>query len=427
VLSSQPNHMTAEQTADQAHAPSPNWADVLIAGANYTGLLAALCLAKTVGDDVRIAVFDHKSPIDRMDDPRCFALSAGSRNVLKRLGVWDGLRDDAQDVTGIAITDSPLEAAVRPVLLRYDNRLDDGTPAASIVPGARLLAALAQATDERPGITIVGRFELEAVNLEPGSVRIRDAGGRQWRGSLLVAADGRASRVRDLSGIKVDRFSHQQTGIVTIIQHSLPHDGCAIQHFLPGGPFAILPLPGNRSCITWSEEKHEAQRVLALGDDSFLDEIDRRIAGQLGNLTLHGERAAFPLSTQMARSFIAPRTALVGDAAHGVHPIAGQGLNLAMRDVAALAEQIADAARIGLDFGDQTALEAYERWRRFDSTLSAGVFDTLNRLFSKDITLLRSAREIGLAVVDRISALKKQLVQEAAGLSGEIPELMKPF
>ena len=361
------------------------------------------------------------------DDPRCFALSAGARNLLSRLNVWPALGAVAQDVTEIAITDTPLDAAVRPVLLRYDNRLDDGTTAASIVPSGALLAALRAEVERRTNIVRVNGFEIVSLDWQMSSILLTSGDSRAVRAPLLIAADGRGSRVRALAGIKTNHFPHGQTGIVCVIRHARPHSGCATQHFLPAGPFAILPLVGNRSCITWSETDQDAERILALDDAGFLSEIDQRVGGQMGAVDLEGPRASFPLSTRMARTFIGPRLALVGDAAHGVHPIAGQGLNLAMRDVAALAERIAQAVRVGLDLGDQPTLEAYERWRRFDATLSAGVFDGLNRLFSSDVALLRSAREAGLGIVNRIAPLKRQLVREAAGLSGEVPLLMQPL
>jgi 2-octaprenyl-6-methoxyphenol hydroxylase len=228
-----------------------------------------------------------------------------------------------------------------------------------------------------------------------------------------------------MAGIKTVGWDYPQAGIVTVVAHERPHGGKAVQHFLPAGPFAILPLTGNRSCITWSENREEAERILALDDAGFLAEIDRRFGGKLGALSLTGPRQSWPLSLHLARALVASRVALVGDAAHVVHPLAGQGLNLALRDVAALAEVLADAARVGLDLGDATALARYERWRRFDSWMSAAAFDGLNRLFSNDVTLLRSAREFGLGLVDRLPGLKQMFVTEAAGLSGEVPRLLK--
>jgi 2-octaprenyl-6-methoxyphenol hydroxylase len=251
------------------------------------------------------------------------------------------------------------------------------------------------------------------------------ADGSRLRAALLVAADGRRSRLREAAGIKMVSWSYPQTGIVVTVRHEKPHHGRAVQHFLPGGPFAILPLTGNRSCITWTEGADRAREILALDDAGFLGEVDRRFDYRLGGVALAGPRAGWPLDMHLARAIVADRFALIGDAAHGVHPIAGQGLNLGLRDVAALAEVIADAARLGLDIGSLATLERYERWRRLDSAISAAAFDALNRLFSNDVTVLRTARDFGLGLVDRMPGLKQLFVAEAAGLTGEVPKLLR--
>jgi len=401
--------------------------DILIVGASYTGLAAALALRHMLGDDVVISVADQSAPIiAAASDPRCFALSAGSRLLLEALKVWPDVDRHAQDVSQITVTDTPLDAAVRPVLLRYDNHLESGAVASSIVPGAVLLNALWNAVQRHPSIQFVDKATVVEIDSgDAGRAGVVLADGRQLSASLLIAADGRQSTVRRLAGIKTTDCNHLQTGIVATVRHSKPHQGCATQHFLPAGPFAILPLVGDRSCLTWTEDTDIAATIMAMDDDDFLDEVRRRMAGRLGEVSLEGTRSSFPLTTHLARQFIGPRLALVGDAAHGVHPIAGQGLNLAMRDVAALAERVSEARRVGLELGDRTTLEAYEGWRRFDSTLSTGVFVGLNRLFSKEGALLRSMRGAGLGLVDHLPDLKRRLVEEAAGLAGDVPGLMR--
>ena len=236
---------------------------------------------------------------------------------------------------------------------------------------------------------------------------------------------GGASPLRQAAGIGIVRWSYPQAGIVTTVRLEQPHQGRAVQHFLPSGPFAILPLTGNRACITWTEDAARAREILALDDAGFLAEVEKRFGYRLGGVALAGPRASWPLDMHLARALVADRFALVGDAAHGVHPIAGQGLNLGLRDVAALTEVVADAARLGLDIGSLAVLERYERWRRLDSALSAATFDALNRLFSNDSTLLRSARDFGLGLVERMPALKQFFVAEAAGLTGEVPRLLR--
>ena len=220
--------------------------------------------------------------------------------------------------------------------------------------------------------------------------------GRTIEAALCVAAEGRQSKLREAAGIKTMGWGYAQHGIVATVQFELPHNGVAIQHFLPGGPFAVLPLKDNRACITWSSSDAEAERVLVLDDAAFLEELDSRIGGRFGAITLVGKPQSWPLDVKIARELTAKRFALIGDAAHGVHPVAGQGVNLAFRDVAALVEVLTDAARIGLDLGNGPALERYGRWRRFDLTMSAAAYDGLNRVFSVDNSVLRAARGAGL-------------------------------
>ena len=311
------------------------------------------------------------------------------------------------------------------MLVSYDNTVEGGEPATYIVEHARLHEALLAAAARRKSIALLGGAAAESFAADEHGVDVSFAGRAPLRARLLVAADGAKSRLREAASIKLVRWSYPQTGIVAIVRHEEPHGGRAVQHFLPGGPFAILPLTGNRSCITWTEEASRACAVLALDDAGFLAEVETRFDYRLGAVALAGPRASWPLDMHLARAMVANRLALVGDAAHGVHPIAGQGLNLGLRDVAALCEVVVDAARLGLDFGSLGILERYERWRRLDSALSAATFDALNRLFSNDSTVLRTARDFGLGLVERMPALKQLLVAEAAGLTGEVPKLLR--
>jgi 2-octaprenyl-6-methoxyphenol hydroxylase len=400
--------------------------DVLISGASFAGLALARALSGALGKGVRIAIVDRAAPASNQpEDVRAFALSAASKRMLAVLGIWDRLAPEAQEVAGIEITDSSLEAGVRPVLLEYDNHVAAGEPATFIVPAAALARALREVVLADPAVTLIAPADATGFQSNEASVALTIAGGDQLTAPLLVAADGRRSPLREAAGIKIVGWGYGQIGIVTTIAHARPHGARAVQHFLPGGPFAILPLPGNRSCITWSEEAVEARRILALDDAPFLAEVEKRVGGRLGAVELAGPRQSWPLEMHLARSYVAPRFAVIGDAAHGVHPIAGQGLNLGLRDVAALTEVLTDAARLGLDLGNGEVLARYERWRRFDSAVSTATFDGLNRLFSNDWTLVRAARDFGLGLVDRMPALKEYFVREAAGLSGELPRLLK--
>ena len=397
--------------------------DIVIGGGGLTGLVLARALATALGSDARIAVIDPDATGVRAD-PRSYALSAGSRRLLEAIGIWPAIAGDAQPVSGIDITDSALTDAIRPILLSYDTAVDDGEPGMWIVPASVIHSASVAAVANLEGVTLIRAAALDLASDTAGST-VSLADGGSARAGLVVACDGRQSPLRDAAGIKTVNWRYAQTGIVTTVRHERPHGGRAIQHFLPGGPFAILPLTGDRSCVTWTEEEDEAQRLLALDDAGFLAALEQRFGHRLGVLELAGPRAGWPLAMHLSRELIAPRFALVGDAVRGVHPIAGQGFNLGLRDVAALSECIVDAVRVGLDVGDATALERYARWRRFDGAASAAAFSALNALFSQDNALLRSVRDAGLGVVDRMPALKRLLVSEASGLSGEVPRLMR--
>jgi 2-octaprenyl-6-methoxyphenol hydroxylase len=401
--------------------------DVVISGASFAGLALARALSQALGPDFRIALIDKSAPgaSAAQPDSRASALSAASRHLLEVLGVWPDVASEAQSVLRIEITDSSLEAGVRPVLLTYDNLTEDREPASYIVPNAKLHTALLAAVRQTQSVTMLAPAAAHTFVSEDAGTTVELEDGSGVTGALLVAAEGRQSRLREAAGIKVVGWDYPQIGIVTTVRHDRPHGACAVQHFLPAGPFAILPLKGNRACITWTEQADEAKRILALDDAGFLGEVQKRFGGKLGGVALDGPRQAWPLKMHLARRYVGPRFALIGDAAHGVHPLAGQGLNLAFRDVAALTEVVADAVRLGFDAGDAEALGRYERWRRFDSATSAAAFDGINRLFASDRTLLRSGRELGLGIVDRVPMLKRFFVGEAAGLNGELPRLLK--
>lgn len=405
---------------------SPRIYDIAIAGGSYAGLALACALAAALDHQARIAVLERRDLARPAPaDPRAYALSAGSKKLLETLGVWPAIAAQAQPVSAIDITDSGLEHAIRPILLTYDTVVDGAEPAMWIVDGAALHAALFDAARNTSGVALLTGVEAQAFAATGTRVEIELSAATSVRARLMVATDGRHSPLRARAGIKIIRWSHEQIGIVTRVHHERPHNGRAVQHFLPGGPFAILPMHDQRSCITWTEERARGEAILKLDDGAFLAEIEQRFGHRLGALQLEGPRASWPLEFQVARTMIAPRFALAGDAARSVHPIAGQGLNLAFRDVAALTQCLAESMRIGLDPGDNTALERYERWRRFDSVTSAAAFDALNGIFSNDSVLGRAARDAGLGIVDRLPGLKQAIVREAAGQTGDIPRLLR--
>ena len=396
--------------------------DVVIAGGGTVGLSLALAVARA-DRHARVAVVDATPPGGR-GDTRASAIAAAARRMLTRLGVWGAVGGEAEPIREMIVTDSRLADVVRPVLLGFGGEVEPGEPFAHMVPNGPLTAALTAAA-EAAGVVLHAPASVDDFTVGPEGVDVALADGRRLGARLLVAADGVRSRLRDLAGIGTVRHDYRQSGIVTTVAHERPHEGRAVEHFLPGGPFAILPLRGNRSSLVWTEPTHEAERLVALDDFTFALELERRFGRQLGALEPVGPRRAWPLSLVLARAFVKPRFALAGDAAHGIHPIAGQGLNLGFRDAAALAEVIVEARRLGRDPGGLDVLETYERWRRFDTVQMGLVTDALNALFRTGFDPLRLVRGIGLGLVDRLPAAKGAFIREAAGLGGTLPRLMR--
>lgn len=400
--------------------------DVIIVGGSFVGLALGRALALALQHEITVTIVERQRlDATAQDDPRAYAISAGAKSMLDVLGVWQDLAAYAQPVHAIDITDSALEHVIRPVLLSYDNTIGAAEPATWIVEAARLKGALLDIARATRGVTILAPAEVRGSSVDDASIGVELDSGERLRGRLLVVAGGKHSPLREAAGIKIVSWSQPQIGIVTTVALERPHEGRAIQHFLPGGPFAVLPLRDNRACITWSEDETRGRAILDLRDEEFLAELQKRFGYRLGTLALAGPRAAWPLEFHMARALAAPRLALAGDAARGVHPIAGQGLNLGFRDVAALTECVAETMRLGLDPGSWTGLERYERWRRFDSVQSAAAFEALNRLFSNNSGLIRTVRDVGLGLVNRSPAFKRALVGEAAGMTGEVPRLLR--
>lgn len=396
---------------------------IVIGGGAFAGLALALALRQGLGPEIPVIVADPALGTRPSRDPRATAIVAACRRLFEAIGAWDDVRGETQPILDMVVTDSRLEDATRPVFLNFAGDVAPGEPFAHMVENRRLIDAL------------VVRAEAEGIDLRATAVTSYDArsegidvtlgDGSVVAAGLLVAADGARSKLRERAGIATHGWQYDQSGIVVTVGHERDHEGRAEEHFLPAGPFAILPLSGKRSSLVWTERRAEAARIVALSDEEFHVELERRFGLHLGEVKALDKPRAFPLSYFVARSFIAERLALVGDAAHVIHPIAGQGLNMGLKDVAALAEVVVDAARLGMDLGGADVLERYQRWRRFDTMAMGVATNSLNFLFSNQSTLLRTVRDIGLGLVDRAPPLKNLFIRQAAGLTGEVPRLLK--
>jgi 2-octaprenyl-6-methoxyphenol hydroxylase len=413
--------------------------DVVIAGGGLIGLSLAVALG---GAGLEVAVVDRErreTKLSQEFDGRSSAIARGSQQALATLGIWDEVGGDAQPIRDIRVTDGRPGEPASPFFLHYaEADLGEG-PMGWIVENRVLRAALHRRLDALAGVSLLSPASVAAAEVVDGRQRVRLADGRELRAPLLVAADGKDSRLRENAGIRVWRWHYPQTGLVATLAHELPHDAVAHEHFLPSGPFAVLPMTdgddgqnnssgggtAHRSSLVWTEKNASAPAFLTLDADGFGHAMERRFGLSLGRLRPIGRRFAYPLDYMLAETFAAPRLALLGDAAHVIHPIAGQGLNLGLRDVAALAEAVVDHARLGLDPGDAVALERYQRWRRFDTLVLGVVTDGLNRLFSNDSAPLRLVRDLGLATVNRAKPLKRLFMKHAMGLVGELPRLVR--
>jgi 2-octaprenyl-6-methoxyphenol hydroxylase len=402
--------------------------DVIIAGGGYIGLTLA-CALRDADPALRVGVLDPRPLTAATKDGRASAIAAAARRMYSQLGVWDQMLPDAQAINDMIVTDSRLGDSMRPVYLTFAGSVADGEPFAHMVPNGVMVTALGARANDL-GVSLLPPAAVADFRVGPGEVAATLSTGSTLTCRLLIAADGIKSRLRALAGIRTVDWDYGQSGIVATIRHERPHNGRAEEHFLPSGPFAILPLADDaegrhRSSLVWTERTKAAEKLIALDDFTFRLELERRFGHHLGELSVAGPRNAYPLGLKLARDWVKPRLALAGDAAHGIHPIAGQGLNLGLRDVAALAEVIVDARRLGLDIGAIDVLERYQTWRRFDAFEMGVVTDTLNRLFSNDFGPLRALRDVGLGIVDRLPALKARFIGEAAGTGGGLPRLLR--
>lgn len=394
--------------------------DVAIVGGGLTGPLLAVALAN---EGLRVVVLDAQPADTRRShdfDGRSYAISLASRRLLEALGLWQTLGDAAQPILDIKVSDGRAGSGASPLHVHFDHREIEEGPFGHMIEDRYLRRALMDAALAHDGITV--RDSVRVTGWRAGAVETEGSG--DVTASLIVAADGRKSTIADLARIRRLGWDYHQTSLVCAIAHAKPHNGIAHQFFTPAGPLAILPLPGDQSSIVWTESRARAGEIMAMDDAAYLDALRPVFGDFLGDIALVGGRYAYPLGLSLAAAMTGPRMALAGDAAHGIHPLAGQGFNLGVRDVGALAQVLVEARRRGEDIGASDVLDRYAQWRRFDTAMMAAATDGINRLFSNDNPLLRLGRDMGLGLVQSVPGLRRMAMREAAGLTGELPRLL---
>lgn len=399
--------------------------DILIVGGGLNGPALALALAQMGQTVTVIDSLAEKTRKNAAFDGRSYALALASVRLLKAIGVWDTVAENAQPILEIKVTDGRAGEGPSPFFMHFDHAEIEEGPMGHMLEDRFLRRAFLDAMDSATGITHLSGETVIDQKVTSGGVSVTLASGKKLAGKLLIGSDGRASGTAQRAGIQRTGWDYGQTALVCAIEHALPHGGTAHQFFMPPGPLAILPLPGNASSIVWSETAETAAKFAALSDADFLHVLRPRFGDFLGDIKLRGKRFTYPLSLTIANSFVADRLALIGDAAHGVHPIAGQGLNAGLRDVGALAQVLDEATRRGEDIGAPDVLARYQQWRRFDTTTLALATDITNKLFSNDNPFLRLTRDLGMGAINAMPGLRRKFIREAAGLTGDLPALMR--
>lgn len=395
-------------------------ADVLISGGGLAGMTLACALSR---GGLEVVIVDHLAPratLEPLFDGRSSAIAFASYRMLEAIGVWGGMGPVAQPIEEIRVSD-----AASPLFLHFDHEdLGEG-PLGYMLENRHIRAGLDHALRADPHIRRFAPDHIVSLTRDAHVAKATLDSGQHISARLVISAEGRQSPLREDAGIRCVAWDYRQTGIVTTVHHERPHNGVAHERFTPSGPFAILPLTGNRASLVWTEPDDLAKVIMGLSDAGFNAEMRKRFGDFLGHVEATGPRWQYPLKFQHATSYIAERLCLVADAAHGIHPIAGQGLNMGFRDIAALTEVLVDAARRGEDIGADLVLERYQQWRRVDNWMLAGVCDSLNRLFSNNIAPVRLARDLGLGLVQQIPPLKKFFMRHARGTVGKLPRLLE--
>ena len=398
--------------------------DIAIVGGGLNGPILALALAQAGISTTVIDALTTKVRKNPSFDGRSYAVALTSQRLLNNIGLWADIKDNAQPMLEIKVSDGRAGEGPSPFFMHFDHaEIEDG-PMGYMVQDRYLRRTLLDAITSNPNITHLSDQTVVSQDAANGGITVTLASGKAITARALIGCDGRGSGTAQRAGIKRIGWGYGQTALVCAIEHEKPHGGIAHQFFMPAGPLAILPLTGNRSSIVWSETEANATAFNALSDEEYLTMLRPRIGDFLGEISLAGARYSYPLALSMTDRLVADRVALVGDAAHGLHPIAGQGLNAGMRDIAALVQIISEAQKRGEDYGNLAVLKRYEEWRRFDNTALALTTDTFNKLFSNDNPLLRLGRDLGMGLINAVPSLRRGIIREAAGLSGDLPDLM---
>jgi len=399
--------------------------DILIVGGGLNGPALALALAQA---GFRVTVIDALSEKIRKNaafDGRAYALALASVRLLRAIGIWDQVADQAQPMLEIKVSDGRAGEGPSPFFMHFDHAEIEEGPMGHMLEDRYLRRAFLAALAATPGITHISGETVTNQAIGPDGVSVSLASGKVLSGRLLVGSDGRSSGTAKRAGIPRTGWGYGQTALVAALEHDLPHNGIAHQFFMPSGPLGILPLPGNVSSIVWSETDAIAAEFAALSDTEFMDVLRPRFGDFLGDIRLRGKRFSYPLGLTIANNFVADRLALIGDAAHGLHPLAGQGLNAGLRDVGALAQVLSEARQRGEDIAAADVLTRYQQWRRFDTATLAMATDLTNKLFSNDNPILRIGRDLGMGAINALPGVRRAFIREAAGLTGELPALMR--
>lgn len=398
--------------------------DVVISGGGFAGMSLAIALAKIGLEILLVEKGRMDAQLEPAFDGRVSAIALGSQRILDSLCVWENIATHAEPITDIRVSDGNT-----PFFVHYDHdtiaATTKGAPFGFIAENRYIKHALHQALSQYKNIHVAERTAIASFKNETASITIHTDKNESCRAALLIGADGKNSGIRKLASIKDVSWAYEQTAIVCTIKHEKPHEGLAQERFLAAGPFAVLPMTHDRSSLVWVEPNDRVQMYLDLPEDEFVQEIAERVGGYLGKISVEGKRFSYPLSLVHAKAYVSGRVVLAGDAAHAIHPIAGQGVNLGFRDVAVLAELIEKQQRLGLDIGSPAALAHYQRWRRFDNVAMLAMTDGLNRLFTNNWLPIRLARDIGLWAVNRANPLKRFFMLHAMGLTGDVPAMVK--